>query len=71
MKYGSKCQGCDRSCDAPQYLQLDHNTSRADGGLSHITNRVLLRGPYIQAKSSIYTLSGLRRLNKKNGLMAK
>ena len=44
-QHGSKCQGCDRSFDDPRYLQLDHNTPRADGGLNHITNRVLLCGP--------------------------
>ena len=70
-QHGSKCQGCDRSFDDPRYLQLDHNTPRSDGGLNHITNRVLLCGPCNQAKSNIYTLSGLRRLNKKNGWMAK
>ena len=70
-QYGSKCQGCDRGFDDPRYLQLDHNTPRADGGLNHISNRVLLCGPCNQAKSHIYTLSGLRRLNKKNGWMAK
>jgi 5-methylcytosine-specific restriction endonuclease McrA len=68
---GPKCQGCDRLFDDPRYLQLDHNTPRSDGGLNHITNRVLLCGPCNQAKSNIYTLSGLRRLNKKNGWMAK
>ena len=70
-QYGSKCQGCDRTFDDSRYLQLDHNTPRADGGLNHITNRVLLCGPCNQAKSNIYTLSGLRRLNKKQGWMAK
>ena len=68
-QYGPKCQGCDRVFDDPRYLQLDHNTPRADGGLNHISNRVLLCGPCNQAKSNIYTLSGLRRLNKKNGWM--
>ena len=70
-QYGSKCQGCDRMFDDSRYLQLDHNTPRADGGLNHITNRVLLCGPCNQAKSNIYTLSGLRRLNKRKGWMAK
>ena len=69
-QYGQKCQGCDRFFDDPRYLQLDHNTPRSDGGLNHITNRVLLCGPCNLAKSNIYTLSGLRRLNKKNGWMA-
>ena len=70
-QYGPKCQGCDRVFDDPRYLQLDHNTPRSDGGLNHIMNRVLLCGPCNQAKSNIYTLSGLRRLNKKNGWMTK
>ena len=62
---------CDRVFDDPRYLQLDHNTSRSDGGLNPITNRVLLCGPCNQAKSNIYTLPGLRRLNKKQAWMAK
>lgn len=69
-QYGAKCQGCDRMFDDPRYLELDHNTPRSDGGLNHITNRVLLCGPCNRAKSNTYTLSGLRKLNRKNGWMA-
>ena len=65
---GQRCQGCDRWFDDPRYLELDHNTPRSDGGLNHITNRVLLCGPCNRAKSNTYTLSGLRRLNRSNGL---
>ena len=54
---GMKCQGCDREFDDPRYLQLDHNTPRSDGGINHITNRVLLCGPCNLAKSNIYTLT--------------
>ncbi len=68
-QHGSKCQGCDRTFDDPRYLQLDHNTPRADGGLNHISNRVLLCGPCNQLKSHVYTLSGLRRENRKRGFM--
>ena len=68
-QHGSKCQGCDRSFDDSRYLELDHNTPRSDGGLNHISNRVLLCGPCNKLKSNQYTLSGLRRLNKKNGYM--
>ena len=68
-QYGSKCQGCDRTFDDKRYLQLDHNTPRADGGLNHISNRVLLCGPCNRLKSHVYTLSGLRRENKKRGFM--
>ena len=67
---GVKCQGCDRVFDDPRYLELDHNTPRADGGWNHISNRVLLCGPCNRLKSNIYTLSGLRRINKQRGYMA-
>ena len=68
---GIKCQGCDRKFDDPRYLELDHNTPRADGGINHISNRILLCGPCNRTKSHTYTLSGLRRQNKKNGWIAK
>ncbi len=64
---GTKCQGCDRKFDDARYLELDHNTPRADGGPNHISNRILLCGPCNRLKSHIYTLSGLRRENEKRG----
>ncbi len=70
-QYGPACQGCDRTFDDVRYLQLDHNTPRSDGGINHITNRVLLCGPCNQLKSNIYTLSGLRRQNRKHSYMAR
>ena len=70
-QYGARCQGCDRVFDDPRYLELDHNTPRSDGGLNHITNRVLLCGPCNRAKSNTYTLSGLRKENAKRDYMAK
>lgn len=70
-QHGTVCQGCDRTFDDPRYLQLDHNTPRADGGINHITNRVLLCGPCNGLKSNIYTLSGLRRQNARLGYMAR
>ncbi|WP_419944719.1 DNA methyltransferase [Candidatus Poriferisodalis sp.] len=69
-QHGRVCQGCDRIFDDERYLQLDHNTPRADGGINHISNRVLLCGPCNQLKSNIYTLSGLRRQNRKLGYMS-
>ena len=69
-QHGSKCQGCDRVFDDTRYLELDHNTPRSDGGLNHISNRILLCSPCNRAKSNQYTLSGLRRLNARNGWMA-
>ena len=68
-QHGPKCQGCDRTFDDPRYLELDHNTPRADGGLNHISNRILLCGPCNRLKSNIFTLSGLRRENTKRGYM--
>ena len=69
-QHGAKCQGCDRVFDDPRYLELDHNTPRSDGGLNHISNRILLCGPCNRLKSNTYTLSGLRRQNKRLGYMA-
>ena len=66
-----RCQGCYREFDDDRYLQLDHNTPRSDGGINHISNRILLCGPCNLAKSNRYTLSGLRMVNKKEGWMAK
>lgn len=69
-QHGPKCQGCDRLFDDPRYLELDHNTPRSDGGLNHITNRILLCGPCNRLKGGQCTLSGLRRRNGKLGHMA-
>lgn len=66
---GRKCQGCDREFDDPRYLELDHNVPRSDGGINHVTNRILLCGPCNRLKSNVYTLSGLRRENRKRGYM--
>ena len=68
-QHGSKCQGCDRTFDDSRYLELDHNTPRSDGGLNHISNRILLCGPCNRLKSNTYTRIGLRRENKKRGHM--
>lgn len=71
MHYGLQCQGCGRLFDDVRYLELDHKTPRSDGGSDHISNRILLCGPCNRAKGNQYTLSGLRRLNKKNGWMVR
>ena len=70
-QYGQRCQGCDRTFDDRRYLELDHNTPRRDGGLNHITNRVLLCSPCNRLKAHRFTLSGLREQNRKLGYMAK
>ena len=67
---GTACQGCDREFDDPLYLGLSHNTPRSDGGLNHISNRLLLCGPCNRIKSNTLTLSGLRAENQKRGRMA-
>ena len=67
---GLVCAGCDREFDDPLYLELDHNTPRSDGGLNHISNRLLLCGPCNRIKSNKLTLSGLRAENKRRGRMA-
>ena len=67
---GCKCQGCGRSFDDDRYLELDHIVPRADGGVNHVSNRILLCGPCNRAKSHRLTLSGLQELNRKSGWMA-
>ena len=69
-EHGITCQGCDREFDDPRYLDLDHNTPRSQGGLNHISNRLLLCGPCNRAKGDTLTLKGLRQLNAKNRWMA-
>ena len=69
-EHGIVCQGCDREFDDPRYLDLDHNSPRSQGGLNHISNRLLLCSPCNRAKGDTLTLKGLRLLNAKNGWMA-
>ncbi len=66
---GYQCKGCDKVFNDCRYLELDHNIPVSDGGINHISNRLLLCGPCNKLKSNIYTLSGLRRQNKKLGYM--
>lgn len=68
---GMVCAGCDREFDDPLYLQLDHKTPRAEGGLNHISNRMLLCGPCNRIKSDRLTLNGLRAENGRRGRMGK
>ena len=70
-EHGLVCAGCDREFDDHLYLELDHNTPRSDGGLNHISNRLLLCGPCNRIKSNTLTLSGLRRENARRGRMWK
>ena len=64
---GAVCQGCDRTFDDPRNLELDHNTPRSDGGINHISNRILPCGPCNRLKSNTLTLSGLQKMNQKRG----
>ena len=66
---GIVCAGCDREFDDPLYLELDHNTPRSDGGLNHISNRLLLCGPCNRIKSNRLMLSELRAENARRGRM--
>ncbi len=68
-QHGWQCMGCDRAFDDSRYLELDHNVPRSDGGINHDSNRILLCGPCNKLKSNAYTLSGLRRENRKQGFM--
>lgn len=69
-QHGIQCQGCDTIFNHPRHLELDHNTPRSSRGINHISNRILLCGACNRAKSNLLTLEGLRKQNKKEGLMA-
>ena len=69
-EHGMMCLGCAFEFPHPGHIELDHNLPRSDGGSNDIDNRVLLCGPCNRLKSNTLTLSGLRRENKKRGLMA-
>ena len=68
---GTPCAGCSREFDEPLYPQLDHKTPRSEGGLNHISNRMLLCGPRNRIKSDRLPLNGLRAENRKRGRMAR
>lgn len=69
QEYGLRCQGCYRTFDHPGYLDLDHINPRSQGGSNDIENRALLCGPCNRAKSNTKTLAGLRKDNRKAGLL--
>ena len=60
------CAGCGRKLHI-RFMQLDHMQPRADGGANTIDNRVMLCSPCNGAKGAILTISGLVRVNKRDG----
>ena len=64
-EFGYQCAGCDRVFDHPDYLELDHQIPKADGGGDEYENRMLLCSPCNRRKGSKFTLSGLRQENKR------
>ena len=69
-EHGMVCQGCGFAFPHERYIELDHNLPRADGGKNDLENRVLLCGPCNRTKGHVLTLSGLRRENMRNRVMA-
>ena len=65
---GPVCQGCGIGLHA-RYLELDHKLPRVDGGSNLLRNRILLCGPCNKLKRHLYTISWLRKENKKLGYM--
>ena len=60
------CAGCGRELHI-RFMQLDHMQPRAEGGANTIDNRVMLCSPCNGAKGAILTISGLVRVNKRDG----
>ena len=68
---GTYCQGC--GFEPPKglldFLEVDHKLPKADGGTNAYDNLCLLCAPCNRRKGHILTLSGLRRLNRKEERM--
>ncbi len=67
-QYGPYCQGCGINLPG-RYFELDHIRPRSDGGSNLLRNRTLLCGPCNKLKRNMYTMSWLRKENKKQRLM--
>ena len=65
--FGVICAGCGRDLER-EFMQLDHILPKAEGGVDHILNRILLCGPCNRRKGNYLTLAGLRRENKKKAI---
>ena len=65
--FGVICAGCGRDLER-EFMQLDHIQPKAEGGVDHILNRILLCGPCNRRKRNYLTLAGLRRENKKKAV---
>ncbi|MDE0526670.1 MAG: DNA methyltransferase [Thaumarchaeota archaeon] len=68
QQYGPYCQGCGIKLP-PRHFELDHKLPRAEGGSNTISNRILLCGPCNRTKKHLYTLTWIRKENKKTGDM--
>ena len=68
-EFGPVCRGCDHAFHHDRYLELDHIVPRSEGGSNDIDNRTLLCGPCNRLKSNTYTLTGLRKQNKRLGFI--
>ena len=62
---GEACQGCGREFGDDRYLQIDHKLPQSDGGASDMSNFILLCSPCNLLKGNTYSVSGLRKQNKK------
>ena len=69
LKFGLKCQGCNRIFDHEEYLELNHNIPRNLGGNNHICNRTLLCLPCQKRKKNMLSLEELQSENSELGLM--
>ena len=66
---GEACQGCGREFGDERYLQIDHKLPQSDGGASDMSNFILLCSPCNLLKGNTYSVSGLRKINRKEKYM--
>ena len=69
-EYGAFCQGCGREYSGdPRVLEVDHIRPKSDGGTDIYDNLALLCPPCNRAKGDTMTLTGLQKMNRREGYL--
>ena len=65
QQWGIRCWGCGFEPPSIEYLDLDHIFPESEGGSNELENRAPLCSPCNRRKSNTWTLTKLRRENKR------
>ena len=66
-QWGCRCWGCGFEPPTAEYLDLDHILPQSEGGGNELENRAPLCAPCNRRKSNDWTLTKLRRENRREG----